>query len=141
MKQLATALVAAQAELHNLSKDAEGYGYKYLTLGKLIAETRPILAKHKLAIIQPLGNVDGQPAVITMIIHESGEMISEAYPITKAGMKQVNDSQQMGAAVTYARRYGLASILNIAQEDDDAACLTQNAGNKQYNTSANDDLF
>jgi hypothetical protein len=43
-------------------------------------------------------------------------------------MAKVNDAQQFGAAVTYARRYGLVGALNVPvdDEDDDAACLTEN---------------
>ena len=123
MKELATALVAVQAKLHNLSKDAEGYGYKYLTLPKLIDETRTVLAEHGLAIVQPMAEVGGQPAVKTILIHTSGDMIEGIYPITAVTMKQCNDAQQMGAAITYARRYGLSAMLNIAQSDDDAACI------------------
>lgn len=124
MKELAEALVAAQGELHNLSKDASGYGYEYLTLPKLIDETRPVLQKHGLAIVQRMAVVgDGQPAVCTMLIHKSGESIEGTYPISAVTMKQCNDAQQMGAAITYARRYGLAALLNIAQTDDDTACI------------------
>lgn len=137
MKELASALVQAQSELHNLGKNAQGYGYSYLTLDKLIEETRPVLAKHGLAILQPLTNVNGEPAVKTMLIHVSGQMIDGDYPITKAGMKQVNDAQQMGAAVTYARRYGLAAMLNIAQVDDDAASLTQAQPQQQKKDGGN----
>ena len=57
MSALAEALVAAQAELPcTLGKDADGQigtrGYRYLTLDKLIAETRPILQRHGLTIVQ-----------------------------------------------------------------------------------------
>lgn len=44
MKELAKALVAVQSDLHNLSTNAQGYGYEYLTLDKLIDETRGVLA-------------------------------------------------------------------------------------------------
>lgn len=132
MKQLAEALVAVQGEMHSLSKNAEGYGYQYLTLDKLINETRSVLAKHGLAVVQRMGCVgDGQPAVCTMLLHKSGEYIEGTYPITAVTMKQCNDAQQMGAAITYARRYGLAAILNIAQTDDDAASVGGGRAPKQ----------
>jgi len=136
MKELATALVAAQAEMHNLSKDAEGYGYEYLTLPKLIDETRPLLHKYGIAVVQRMASVDGNPAVCTMLLHKSGESIEGTYPITAVTMKQCNDAQQMGAAITYARRYGLAAILNIAQTDDDAACIKPKQQQKQTEQGA-----
>jgi len=123
-KNLAQSLVALQADLHTLTTNAEGYGYTYLTLDKLIDETRPILARHGFAIAQPLTEVGGEPAVQTMLLHASGEHITGTYPIAKAGMQKVNDAQQFGAAVTYARRYGWASMIGVcATADDDAASL------------------
>lgn len=125
MKNLATAYVQAQQELHNLGKNAQGYGYEYLTLEKLITETRAILAKYGLAILQPMAVTDeGTPAVKTILLHESGEMLEGTYPITAVTLKQANNAQAMGAAISYARRYCLAAMLNIAQADDDAASLT-----------------
>jgi len=123
MENIAKALVKAQNTLHNLGKNADGHNYQYLTLDKLIDETRGILAECGLAICQPMAEVNGEAAVKTILIHESGEMIEGVYPIAKAGMRACNDAQQMGAAITYGRRYSLAAMLNIAQADDDGACI------------------
>ncbi len=137
MKQLATALVKVQPHLHNMSKDAEGYGYNYLTLAKLISETRTPLAEHGLVILQPIAEVDGQPAVRTVLMHESGESIEGIQPITAVTMKQCNNAQELGAAITYARRYGYAAILSLAQVDDDA----QSVGKKNVpNAGPQDEL-
>ena len=125
MEQLATAFVKVQQELKTVSKNAEGYGYNYLTLDKLINETRDILTSNGFCILQPMTEVNGLPAVKTILLHISGEFIEGVYPITAVTMKQCNDAQQMGAAITYARRYCLAAILNIAQEDADAATQSQ----------------
>jgi hypothetical protein len=125
MDKLAKALVKAQANLHNLGKDGNGYNYKYLTLAKLIDATRPVLADVGLVVIQTMTIVDGQSALKTTLLHESGEFIEGVYPIievhvTKSGGQNVtNDGQAMGSGITYARRYCLAAILNIAQIDDD----------------------
>jgi len=137
MKNLAEALVAAQGELHNLSKDAQGYGYEYLTLPKLIDETRPVLQKHGLAVVQRMAVVgEGQPAVCTMLLHKSGESIEGTYPISAVTMKQCNDAQQLGAAVTYARRYSLAALLNIcADTDNDAASIGSGKPKQQQQTT------
>jgi hypothetical protein len=131
MENLAKALVKAQGKLHNLGKNAKGYGYEYLTLDKLIDETRGVLAECGLAILQPMAVVDDRPAVKTVLLHESGEMIEGTYPITAVTMKQCNNAQEMGAAVTYARRYGLAAMLNIAQADDDGACIGKSTTKQQ----------
>jgi hypothetical protein len=138
MENLAKALVKAQGKLHNLGKNAKGYGYEYLTLDKLIDETRGVLAECGLAILQPMAVVDDRPAVKTVLLHESGEMIEGTYPITAVTMKQCNNAQEMGAAVTYARRYGLAAMLNIAQADDDGACIGKST-TKQQDPKSNQD--
>jgi len=137
MENIAKALVKAQAKLHNLGKNAEGYNYGYLTLDKLIDETRGVLAECGLVIVQPMGvTQSGQPVVETFLLHESGECITGRYPISAVTMKQCNDAQQMGAAITYGRRYSLAAMLNIAQADDDGACIGQ--GNKQKEPAQTD---
>ena len=124
MENLAKALVKAQSQLRNLGKNAQGYGYGYLTLDKLIDETRGVLAENGLVILQPMKTTeDSRPVVETILLHESGESVKGEYPISAVTMKQCNDAQQMGAAISYARRYCLASMLNIAQADDDGACI------------------
>jgi hypothetical protein len=122
---LAEALVAAQAELPcAIGKDADGQiqnrTYRYLTLDKLIAETRPILQAHGLTIAQwptviPRGEDGMLPGLETVLMHaESGENMSVSMPLylTEKTM------QGLGAAITYARRYAWQSVLGIAAEED-----------------------
>lgn len=124
------ALIAVQSELNNPSKDKQGHGYKYADLAQIINLSREPLKEHGLAVTQICGVVDGQSYLITQMIHSSGQWIRGYYPLEKAGMRSANDAQQMGAAMTYARRYNLAAILGVAQEDDDAASVPVNR-NKQ----------
>lgn len=126
-KTLSEALVAIQREMPVIGKDREGFGYRYATLPKILRTITPIIASHGVAVFQPLDNVNGEPAIRTILLHATGERLEWVYPIHKAGMAKVNDAQQFGAAVTYARRYGLVGALNIPvdDEDDDAACLTE----------------
>lgn len=132
MDTLAKALVKAQAQIHNLGKNAKGYGYEYLTLDKIIDETRNVLAECGLVVMQPLGTTaDGRPVVKTILMHESGECVEGEYPISAVTMKQCNNAQEMGAAITYGRRYSLAAMLNIAQADDDAASVGKSAPQQQ----------
>jgi hypothetical protein len=124
MSALAEALVAAQAELPcALGKDADGQigqrSYRYLTLDKLIAATRPILTKHGLAIVQyPTyvlrGDEGAMPALTTTLYHVSGESNTSRAPLY-LGDKTM---QGLGAAITYARRYAWQSVLGIAAEED-----------------------
>lgn len=124
MSALAEALVAAQAELPcALGKDADGQigqrSYRYLTLDKLIAETRPILTKHGLTIMQWPTHIqrgeDGLvPALQTVLAHKDGAEETTFMPLylTEKTM------QGLGAAITYARRYAWQSVLGIAAEED-----------------------
>ena len=131
MSALAEALVAAQAELPcALGKDADGQigqrSYRYLTLDKLIAETRPILTQHDLIITQSPGigwimwqgneEVNRRvPVLVTRITHaKSGEYYEYECPLYLADKTM----QGLGAAITYARRYAWQSVLGIAAEED-----------------------
>jgi hypothetical protein len=121
---LAEALVAAQAELPcALGKDADGQigqrSYRYLTLDKLIAETRPILQRHGLTIMQCPGYANrgedsAMPVLETTVLHVSGENEQYTTPLY-LGDKTM---QGLGAAITYARRYAWQSVLGIAAEED-----------------------
>ena len=126
-KNLAEALLAVQREMPVIGKDKEGFGYRYATLAKIISKVTPIMNRHGLVFMQPLDNVNGEAAIRTVILHLSGERQESVFPLHKAGMAKVNDAQQFGAAITYARRYGLVSALCVPvdDEDDDAACLTE----------------
>lgn len=111
-------LVAVQTELKNPQKNKQGYGYNYTTLDSLIDLTKPILQKHNLAIIQTLTG-DGQKVGInTMLIHSSGESISETLWLPPTEMKNMNAVQAIGSSITYGRRYGISAILGISSEDD-----------------------
>jgi hypothetical protein len=119
VKQLAAALIAAQADMPAVKPDAKNPHYKsdYVSLDHLIATTRPVLTKHGLAIAQFPSHLDGRPALITRLIHVSGEMLEEATPL----LLTKQDMQGMGTAQTYARRYGWAAVLGVSAEDDDDA--------------------
>lgn len=115
------AVVALQSEINNPAKSKQGHGYKYADLAQIITLSRDPLSANGLAVTQFCASIDGASFLVTQMIHSSGQWIRGFYPLEKAGMAKVNDAQQMGAAMTYARRYNLAAILGVAQEDDDAA--------------------
>ena len=116
---LFSALVKARGEVKNLYPDAKGYGYQYVPLEAIIDHLRDVLPKHGLSYIQlPAGGDSQSVGLSTRIIHESGEWVEETatFPITD--MKGVNKSQAAGAAITYFRRYGLASAFGISGDKD-----------------------
>ena len=131
-KELFAALVKAQAEMGNAPKDGKNPHFKsnYATLQSVVDTIKPILAKHGLGYTQTFHEHTGGIAVETVILHESGQQISNGVlrvPATK------QDAQGYGSAITYARRYSLQTAVGIAPEDDDdgnAACAPSNAPKK-----------
>lgn len=113
--KLFKSLIAAQNDLKNVKTNAKNSHFKskYATLDEVRDAVVPVLAKHGLAITQPLDVIDGKLFLITRLIHESGEYQEGKYPI------QFDKPQVMGSAITYARRYNLSSVCNIASEIDD----------------------
>jgi len=115
---LAKALVKAQGELENASKNASNphYKSKYADLAEILNTVRPVFSKNGLSFVQCPTFLDGVASVETMLMHESGEWLSS----TASAPASKQDAQGVGSAVTYLRRYSLAAVAGIAQEDDDA---------------------
>jgi ERF superfamily len=87
--------------------------YSYADLGDVLAEARPNLREHGLALVQ-VATVDF--GVSTTLLHTSGQWMRFApLRINPAG----GTPQHVGSAITYARRYAILSILGLATEDDD----------------------
>ena len=118
IKELATALAKAQGEVENASKASVNPHFKsrYADLAEVINTVRPVFAKHGLAIAQFPAYENGVVSVETVLTHSSGEWMSGVIsaPVSKP------DAQGVGSATTYCRRYALAAVAGIAQEDDDA---------------------
>ena len=112
--KLFAAMVAAQAEMTNPAFDSTNpfFSSEYVSLASLIDHTKPVLNKHGLAVMQFAVGVGG---VETVVIHTSGEWASETAFFTPKDATP----QNIGAATTYARRYGLAALVNVAGEADD----------------------
>ncbi|MBD2531922.1 ERF family protein [Nostoc flagelliforme FACHB-838] len=118
MQELIKALIKAKAEFNPIQKDRTNphYKHKYATLDAVLDAVTPALGKHGLVIIQTTEICEGKTVLRTHIFHESGESITSTYPLP-----EISDSQKLGAALTYARRYAVCAILSVtADEDDDA---------------------
>ena len=131
---LLESMVKAQAEFKTLPKDKEGYGYMYTDLDTVITAVRPILAKHNLGFMQSLTTTEEQrPAITTRLFNTTGEWIEDTIALPDVAMAKTNAAQNMGAAITYMKRYALSAILGISSDEDmDAATpQVQNATQKQ----------
>lgn len=115
---LASALVKAQSEMGNATKGAANPFFKsrYADLNAIREACMPVLARHGLSVVQPTVTIDGKKFVETLILHESGEYMGGHTEIL--AIKET-DAQAQGSGISYARRYGLQSLLCIGAEDDD----------------------
>lgn len=133
--KIGPALVAAIAEVPTIPKNAQAYGYKYATLDDILTVVKPILAKHKLALIQPLTG----EGLETIIMHESGQCIRETVSLpSMSENKKMNAAQAVGATITYMRRYALSSILCISTDEDSDGAIGKKETTKPANNGAED---
>jgi ERF superfamily len=126
---LASALAKAQAELVNPEKSltatirsaAPGEGertFRYAPLSSGLDIVRKTLGQHEIATVQTTSIDQGADIVnlTTVLAHASGEWIASDWPVCR--IAEMASPQRMGAALTYARRYALFTLVGIAGEDD-----------------------
>ena len=121
IQNLTQGLARFHAMVGKISKDAKNPFFKsnYASLPHIITEVSEPLEKAGL-ILSQFPNGDG---LTTMLIHaESGEYISATYTLQ---VVRQNDPQAQGSAISYARRYAITSILNLAISDDDGEAATR----------------
>ena len=113
---LNSALVAALGELRNLAKDKVNphFKSKFTSLDSILDATRPVLAKHGLAMSQEPCFEDDMAGVVTRIIHAGGESRESKLLLPLRDQSP----QGAGGAITYARRYSAAAILGITSDED-----------------------
>ncbi len=126
INNLAKALLSAQEQIGPVAKDAVNpfLRNKYATLSAVLDAVRtPLLSNGILLVQRVVESEPGTAAVETRLLHSSGEWIAGTtvipLPEAEPGAK-VNMGQAVGAAISYARRYGLMSMLSIAAVDEDS---------------------
>jgi len=132
---IATALAKAQTELSNPEKAMMGTVYnarsdtpqsfRYASLSSGLDIVRKTLGSQQIAIAQTtdIDRPNGTVNLTTILLHTSGEWISSDWPVCQ--LSEMSAPRRMGAALTYARRYALFTMVGIAGEDDlDAPDLT-----------------
>jgi hypothetical protein len=120
--ELLTAYAKAQAEVENASKNSTNphFKSKYADLAEILNTVRPVFTNVGLSLIQSTEYDGNLVSVTTVVAHPTGYISSVA---SCAVAK--NDAQEIGKATTYLRRYSLASMTGIAQEDTDAEPATR----------------
>src|ERR1700729_1054393 len=126
---LAAALAKAQIELVNPEKSLIGTissdnprgaerAFRYAPLSSGLDIVRKVLGQHEIATVQTT-SVDQTAGIInltTVLAHASGEWIASDWPV--CAVSETATPHRMGAALTYARRYALFTLVGIAGEDD-----------------------
>jgi ERF superfamily len=126
---LATALAKAQIELTNPEKSLVGTTepqrgeggarqFRYAPLSSGLEIVRKTLGQHEIATVQmtAIDQAAGVVNLTTVLAHSSGEWIASDWPI--CAIAETARPHRMGAALTYARRYALFTLVGIAGEDD-----------------------
>jgi hypothetical protein len=126
---LASALAKAQAELINPEKSltatirtgrlGEGErSFRYAPLSSGLDIVRKTLGQHEIATLQTtaIDQIPGMVNLTTTLAHASGEWIASDWPV--CAIAETANPQRMGAALTYARRYALFTLVGISGEDD-----------------------
>ena len=153
---IAAALAKAQGELTNPEKSlvatirSDGPGaaersFRYAPLSSGLDIVRKTLGQHEIATVQTtaIDNDAGLIRLTTILAHSSGEWMASDWPV--CAVSETAAPHRMGAALTYARRYALFTLVGIAGEDDlDAPDLkappAKNVGPEQPAASGNDRL-
>jgi hypothetical protein len=126
---LAGALAKAQIELANPEKSLVGSIeanhpnaperlFRYASLASGLDIVRKTLGQHEIATVQTtaIDQASGIVNLTTVLAHASGEWIASDWPVCP--VSETATPHRMGAALTYARRYGLFTLVGIAGEDD-----------------------
>src|SRR5947209_2783875 len=125
---IAGALAKAQAELSNPEKSLsatirspfpreDDRTFRYASLASGLDIVRKALGKHEIATVQTTAiDEAGLIRLTTMLAHSSGEWVSSDWPVCP--VSETSAPHRMGAALTYARRYALFTLVGIAGEDD-----------------------
>jgi hypothetical protein len=117
INELAEALSKAQSEIQDAEKNAKNPHFKssYADLSAVLQATREPLSKNFLSVSQIVVSEGDDYFLETTLLHKSGQFISAKLKL----LLIKKDMQGLGGAITYARRYSLAAIVGIAQEDAD----------------------
>jgi hypothetical protein len=124
INELVTALAIAQGKIGGALRDAKNpfYDSTYADLASVWSACREALSSNGLSVVQSAQCIDTDAAipirvvVTTLLAHTSGQWLESELSM----WPRDNSPHAIGSAISYARRYSLASMVGIYQEDDDA---------------------
>jgi len=127
---LYAALAAAQAEMEPATIDGKAtvktrsggsYSYTYASLASVWQSIRKPLTNHGLSIIQRTYHEDGMIQLATILAHKDGGTVISHMPICPVGAP----AQEMGSALTYARRYCIAAMVGVVSNHAKSWAMSQ----------------
>ena len=121
VNELFSALTKCRFE--SIKKTDSAHRHKFANINSVLDVVLPELAKHCLAISQWPTDLDGDHALTTMLIHESGQYMSSTIKLMFD--KSDSDPQQLGSSLTYTRRYAVLAALSLSTVDDDGSYAKQ----------------
>jgi hypothetical protein len=131
INELAAALAKAQGQLEGAKKSSNNpfFKSKYADLAECWNTCREALTANEISVIQMPEeiNENGRLNITTMLAHSSGQYISSTLTMTVTKL----DPQAIGSAITYGRRYALAAMVGLAQEDDDGEKAMERSKDKK----------
>lgn len=117
--EFAKDFINAQSEILTLPKDKKGYGYNYTDFDTVVKTVKPILKKNHLGFCQLLDSKEnGKNGVTTILFHESGESFQSWFELPAVVLGKANNAQNIGAAISYIKRYALCAILGCSSDED-----------------------
>lgn len=129
--ELAKALATAQGAFKPVYKNRTAkipmkaggqYSYKYADLSDVMDAVKEALSANGLAIVQTTDGI----CLFTMLVHSSGQWLQGRVPLIWA---EGGGPQQLGSALTYARRYGVCCLLGVVADEDDDGEVAQDQTN------------
>jgi hypothetical protein len=124
--KVAAALAKAQQEMGKAVKDSNNPAFKskYADLTSCLDAVTAALNKHDIAVMQLPEGHSGHISLTTLLTHSSGEYIGSTDSLPRNPNAR-NPAHEHGSTLTYLRRYGIAAVCGLGQEDDDGNSITK----------------
>lgn len=118
IKEISKAFLKAQREMGVALKDAKNPFFKsnFADLNSVIDACLGVLNEQDISVWQPTVTIEGRNYVKTLLTHSSGEWLAS---YTEVLFQKPNDPQAQGSGISYARRYGLQSMVVLKATDND----------------------
>lgn len=135
INELASALSKMQQQVGTIGKNKTAkipmksggsFSFSYADLAGIIDATRHPMAENGLSFTQTFAENGHSYHMVSTLLHSSGQWIKSVLPINVAAV----DIKQLGAQITYSRRYALTALLGICADDDAEDALEGNAVSK-----------